>query len=78
MPGNEQPARRRYGLLSPFAWAGRSIVRPLAIPEIRAHAETIRGLHGVLQKREAGSGPALVLGADRCFDLEAMVASASR
>lgn len=71
MPDNEQPARRRYGLLSPFAWAGRSIVQPLALPEIRAQAETIRGLHSVLQKRGAGSGPTLVLGADRCFDLEA-------
>ncbi len=70
MPDNGQPARR-HGLLSPFAWAGRSIVRPLALPEIRAQAETIRGLHGVLQKRGAGSGPALLLDADRCFDLEA-------
>ncbi len=71
MPGNEQPTRRRHGLLSPFVWAGRSIVQPLAVPEIRAQAETIRGLYGVLQSRGAGSGPALVLGADRRFDLEA-------
>ncbi len=71
MPDNEQPTRRRYGLLSPFVWAGRSIVKPLAIPEIRAQAETIRGLHGVLQSRGAGSGPALVLDVDRRFDLEA-------
>jgi len=71
MPDNERPARRRYGLLNLFAWVGRSIVRPLAIPEIRVQAETIRGLHGVLQKHGAGSGPALVLDADRCFDLEA-------
>jgi len=71
MPDNGQPVRRRRGLLSPFVWAGRSIVKPLAIPEIRAQAETIRGLHGVLQKRGAGSGPALVLGADRRFNLEA-------
>ena len=71
MPGNERPTRRRYGLLSPFAWAGRSIVRPLAIPEIRAQAETIRGLHGVLRSRGAGGGPTLVLDADRRFDLQA-------
>ncbi len=71
MSNSEPPTRRRHGLLSPFVWAGRSIVRPLALPEIRAQAETIRGLHGVLQKRRAGSGPALVLGADRRFDLEA-------
>lgn len=71
MPGNEQPARRRHGLLSPFVWAGRSVVQPLAIPEIRAQAETIRGLHGVLRSRGAGSGPALVLNADRRFDLQA-------
>ena len=72
MPDNGQPPRRRrYGLLSPFVWAGRSIVRPLAIPEIRAQAETIRGLHGVLRSRGAGSGPALVLDADRRFDLQA-------
>ncbi len=71
MPDNGQPARRRHGLLSPFVWAGRSIVQPLAVPEIRAQAETIRGLYGVLQHRGAGSGPALVLGADRRFDLEA-------
>ncbi len=72
MPDNEQPPRRRrYGLLSPFVWARRSIVRPLAIPEIRAQAETIRGLHGVLRSRGAGSGPALVLDADRRFDLQA-------
>lgn len=70
MPGNERPTRRRYGLLSPVVWAGRSIVKPLAIPEIRAQAETIRGLHGVLRSRGAGSGPALVLDADRRFDLE--------
>ncbi len=75
MPGNERPTRRRYGLLSPFVWAGRSIVRPLAIPEIRAQAETIRGLHGVLRSRGAGSGPALVLDADRHFDLEASAQS---
>jgi len=71
MPDNGQPARRRHGLLSTFFWAGRSIVQPLAVPEIRAQAETIRGLYGVLQNRGAGSGPALVLGADRRFDLEA-------
>ncbi len=71
MPDNTQPARRRHSLLSPFVWAGRSIVQPLAVPEIRAQAETIRGLHGVLQRRGADSGPVLVLGADRCFDLEA-------
>ncbi len=71
MPDKERPTRRRYSLLSPFVWAGRSIVRPLGIPEICAQAETIRGLHGVLQKRGAGSGPALVLDADRRFDLEA-------
>ncbi len=71
MSNSEPPTRRRHGLLSPFVWAGRSIVRPLALPEIRAQAETIRGLHGVLQRRGAGSGPALVLGADRCFDMEA-------
>ncbi len=75
MPDNEQPIRRRHGLLSPFVWAGRSIVHPLAIPEIRAQAETIRGLHGVLQKRGAGSGPALVLDAGRRFDLEASAQS---
>ena len=71
MPGNGQPARRRRGLLSPFVWAGHSVVQPLAIPEIRAQAETIRGLHGVLRSRGAGSGPALVLDADRRFDLQA-------
>lgn len=71
MRDKEQPARRRRGLLSPFVWAGRSIVQPLAIPEIRAQAETIRGLHGVLRSRGAGSGPALVLDADRRFDLQA-------
>ena len=71
MPDNGQPPRRRYGLLSPFVWAGRSIIRPLAIPEIRAQAETIRGLHGVLRKRGADSGPALALDADRRLDLEA-------
>lgn len=71
MPDNKQPARRRRGLLSPIVWAGRSIVRPLAIPEIRAQAETIRGLHGVLWSRGTGSGPALVMSADRRFDLEA-------
>ena len=71
MPDNGQPPRRCHGLLSPFVWAGRSIVRPLAIPEIRAQAETIRGLHGVLRSRGAGSGPALVLDADRRFDLQA-------
>jgi hypothetical protein len=71
MPDNGQPPRRRYGLLSPFVWAGRSIVRPLAIPEIRAQAETIRGLHGVLRSRGAGSGPALVLDAECRFDLQA-------
>ena len=71
MPDNGQPPRRRHGLLSPFVWAGRSIVRPLAIPEIRAQAETIRGLHGVLRSRGAGSGPALALDADRRLDLEA-------
>lgn len=72
MPGNRQPPRRhRHGLLSPFVWAGRSIVRPLAIPEIRAQAETIRGLHGVLRSRGAGNGPALVLDADHRFDLQA-------
>jgi len=75
MSNNTSPVRRRYGLLSPFAWAGRSIVRPLAIPEIRAQAETIRGLHGVLQKCGAGSGPALVLDAGRRFDLEASAQS---
>ncbi len=71
MPDNGRPSRRRRGLLSPFIWAGRSIVRPLAVPEIRAQAETIRGLHGVLRSRGAGSGPALVLDADRRFDLQA-------
>ena len=71
MRDKEQPARRRRGLLSPFVWAGRSIVRPLAVAEIRAQAETIRGLHGVLRSRGAGSGPALVLDADRRFDLQA-------
>ncbi len=71
MPDDGQPARRRHGLLSPFVWVGRSIVQPLAVREIRAQAETIRGLHGVLQRRGTGRGPALVLGADRCFDLEA-------
>ena len=71
MPGKKRPARRRHGLLSPFVWAGRSIVRPLALPEIRAQAETIRGLHGVLRSRNAGGGPALVLDADRRFDLDA-------
>ena len=71
MPGNEQPPRRRRGLLSPFVWAGRSVVQPLAVAEIRAQAETIRGLHGVLRSRGAGSGPALVLDADRRFDLQA-------
>ncbi len=71
MPDNAQPVRRRHGLLSPFVWVGRSIVQPLAVLEIRAQAETIRGLHGVLQRRGADSGPVLVLGADRHFDLEA-------
>jgi hypothetical protein len=71
MRDKEQPARRRRGLLSPFVWAGRSIVRPLAVAEIRAQAETIRGLHGVLRSRGAGSGPALGLDADRRFDLQA-------
>ena len=71
MPGSEQPPRRRRGLLSPFVWAGRSVVQPLALPEIRAQAETIRGLHGVLRSRGASSGPALVLDADRRFDLQA-------
>ncbi len=71
MPGNEQPPRRRRGLLSPFVWAGRSVVQPLAIPEIRTQAETIRCLHGVLRSRGDGSGPALVLDADRRFDLPA-------
>ncbi len=71
MRDKEQPARRRRGLLSPFIWVGRSVVRPLAIPEIRAQAETIRGLHGVLRSRSAGDGPALVLDAGRRFDLEA-------
>ena len=75
MPDKERPARRRYGLLSPFAWAGRSIVQPLAIPEIRAQAETIRGLHGVLRSRDAGGGPALALDADRRFDLQASAES---
>ena len=74
MADNEPPVRRRHGLLSPFVWAGRSIVRPLAVPEIRAQAETIRGLHGVLRSH-GGSGPALVLDADRCFDLEASAQS---
>ena len=49
-------------------------MRPLAVPEIRAQAETIRGLHGVLRSR-GGSGPALALDADRCFDLEASAQS---
>ena len=71
MRDKEQPARRRRGLLSPFVWAGRSIVRPLAVAEIRAQAETIRSLHGVLRSRGTGSGPALVLDADRRFDLQA-------
>ena len=71
MRDKEQPARRRRGLLSPFVWAGRSIVRPLAVAEIRAQAETIRGLHGVLRSRGVGNGPALVLDADRRFDLQA-------
>ena len=71
MPGNEQLPRRRRGLLTPFIWAGRSVVQPLAIPEIRAQAETIRGLHGVLRSSGTGSGPALVLDADRRFDLQA-------
>ena len=71
MPDNRQLPRRRHGLLSPFIWAGRSIVRPLAIPEIRAQAETIRGLHGVLRSRGASGGPALVLDADRRFDFQA-------
>jgi len=75
MPDNAQPAPRRHGLLSPLVWAGRSIVQPLAVPEIRAQAETIRGLHGVLQKRGAGSGPALVLDTGRRFDLEASAQS---
>ena len=75
MPGRKQPRRRRHILLRPFAWAGRSIVRPLAVPEIRAQAETIRGLHGVLRSRGAGSGPALVLDADRRFDLQASAQS---
>jgi len=74
MADNGPPVRRRHGLLSPFVWAGRSIVRPLAVPEIRAQAETIRGLHGVLRSR-GGSGPALVLDAHRCFDLEASAQS---
>ena len=74
MADNGPPVRRRHGLLSPFVWAGRSIVRPLAVPEIRVQAETIRGLHGVLRSR-GGSGPALVLDADRCFDLEASTQS---
>ena len=71
MPDNGQPARRRRGLLRPFIWAGRSIVQPLAVAEIRTQAETIRGLHGVLRSRGAGSGPTLVLDADRRFDLQA-------
>ena len=36
MRDKEQPARRRRGLLSPFVWVGRSVVRPLAVAEIRA------------------------------------------
>ena len=75
MPDKERPARRRYGLLRPFVWAGRSIVQPLDIPEIRAQAETIRSLHGVLCRRGAGGGPALVLDADRRFDLDASAQS---
>lgn len=71
MPDNGQPPRRRRGLLRPFIWAGRSIVQPLAVPEIRAQAETIRGLHGVLRSRGAGNGPTLVLDAGRRFDLQA-------
>jgi len=74
---NGPPVRRRLGLLSPLVWAGRSIVQPLAIPEIRAQAETIRGLHGVLRSR-GSSGPALVLDADRYFDLEASAQSLRR
>ena len=71
MRETDLPARRRYGLLSPFAWAGRSIVRPLGVPEIRAQARTIRDLHGSLRSRGASGGSALLLDRDRCFDLEA-------
>ena len=71
MRDNNPPVRRHYGLLSPFAWAGRSIARPLGIPEIRAQARAIRDLHCVLRSRGAGGGPALLLGPDRRFDLEA-------
>ena len=70
MRDKDQPARR-HALLRPFIWAGRSIVRPLAVAEIRALADPRRGLQGVLRRRGAGSGPALVLDADRRFDLQA-------
>lgn len=66
---------RRFGFFTPFAWAGRSIVRPLAVPEIRAQAQAIRDLHGVLRGRGAGGGPALLLDPDRRFDLDASAAA---
>ena len=71
MSDSSPSGRRRHGLFTPFAWAGRSIVRPLAIPEIRAEAGAIRDLYGVLRSREASQEPALVLDADGRFDLEA-------
>lgn len=67
--------RRRYGLLSPFVWAGRSMVRPLAISEIRTQAGTIRDLYGDLRRRQTSEAPALALAADRRFDLEASAQS---
>lgn len=75
MSDSNPSGRHRYGLLSPFAWAGRSIVRPLAIPEIRAEAGAIRDLYGTLRSQTAGLEPALVLDADRCFDLAASAQS---
>ena len=71
MSDDNTPGRRRNGLLTPFAWAGRSIVRPLALPEIRAEAGAIRDLYGALRSRGASQEPALVLDANRRFDLEA-------
>ena len=71
MPDDTPSSRRRHGFFAPFAWAGRSIVRPLAVPEIRAEAEAIRDLYGVLRRQAATQKPGLVLDADRRIDLDA-------